>query len=208
MTAYISLDYSSDGPSPSEIDEIMEEQGLRRHGTYYFAEDMSDEELRSALDRIHRALKGSGVRYHVSQDRPDQDLPVGKARAEVLRLVDAGLVEESALDLLGRDVQAFRREALRTMQAEVERVISLCSNRGPQEGERTRREGSMESISSFLRSSGGCTFQEVQAACRMDDELLASVLEEMIEQGRVTTHHQGRSMIYHPAGPILRSLCR
>jgi hypothetical protein len=208
MMAYISLEYASDGPSPSQIDRAVQGLGLRRHGSYYFVESPSEAELHRILDRLHDALKGSGARYRVSLERPDRGRQEGQAREEALRWVDAGLVDESVLDLMERDVFEFRQEALRAMQASVDHVVSLRRREAQEDKDRRHREAVKEEISILLRSTGGRTFQEVLEAFDMDEVTLEQIMQEMIDEGAVTAHQQGHAVIYLQAGPMLRSLAR
>jgi len=92
MIAYISLEYSSDGPSPSDIDQMLESAGLRRQGAFYYLEGRSEDELAPALDRLHISLKGSGVRYRLSEVR-EQDAPAagGTVSRESMDVIAAQL---------------------------------------------------------------------------------------------------------------------
>ncbi len=208
MMAYISLEYSSDGPPPSGIDRTVQGLGLRRHGTYYLIEAPSDGELHRVLDRLHEALRGSGVRYRVTLERPDRGRQEGEARQEALRWVDAGLVDESILELLEKDAFEFRQEALRSMQASVDHVVGLRRKEAQDEKDRKHQEAVKEEISILLSSTGGRTFQEVLEAFDMDEPTLESIMQEMIDDGLITTHQQGHSIIYLQSGPMLRSLAR
>jgi hypothetical protein len=208
MLAYISLEYSSDGPPPSRIDRTVQDLGLRRHGTYYSVDVPSEGELHGVLDRLHEVLNGSGVRYRVTLERPDRGRQEGEARQEVLRWVDAGLADESLLELLAKDDYEFKQEALRTMQASIDHVIGLRRQEAQLEKDRKHREAVKEQISIFLRTAGGRTFQEVLEAFDMDEIALERIMQEMIDEGLITAHQQGHMVIYHQAGPLLRSLAR
>lgn len=100
MLAYISLEYSSDGPSPSNIDQILESAGLRRQGAFYYLEVPSEEELAPALDRLHGSLKGSGVRYRLSEVR-EQDAPPaeGTVSREIMDIIAAQLRDTGGSNL-------------------------------------------------------------------------------------------------------------
>jgi hypothetical protein len=207
MMAYISLEYSSDGPAPSQIDRMVQGLGLRRHGTYYYVE-ASDADLHRVLDRLHDTLKGSGVRYRVSLERPDRGRQEGQAREEALRWVDAGLADESLLDLLEKDAFEFRQEALRSMQASVDHVVSLRRREDQEAKDRKHREAFKEEISILLRTTGGRTFQEVLEAFDVDERTLELIMQEMIDEGTITAHQQGHAVIYLQSGPMLRSFAR
>ncbi len=208
MMAYISLEYSSDGPPPSRIDRTVQDLGLRRHGTYYLTEVPSDGEIHRVLDQLHAALKGSGVRYRVTLERPDLGRQKGEARQEVLRWVDAGLADEGIVELLEKDDYEFRQEALRSLQASVDHVVDLRRQEAQEKKDRAHRAAVKEEISILLRSTGGRTFQEVLDAFDMDELTLEGILQEMIDEGLITAHQQGHAVIYLPAGPLLRSLAR
>ena len=95
MLAYISLEYSSDGPSPSNIDQILESAGLRRQGAYYYLEVPSEEELAPALDRLHGYLKGSGCATPSEvreQDAPPAEGTVSRESMDIIaaQLRDTG----------------------------------------------------------------------------------------------------------------------
>lgn len=208
MMAYISLEYSSDGPPPSRIDRTVQDLGLRRHGTYYLIEAPSDGELHRVLDQLHATLQGSGVRYRVTLERPDRGRQEGEARQEALRWVDAGLADEGIVELLEKDAFEFRQEALRSLQASVDHVVDLRRQEAQDEKDRKHREAVKEEISILLGSAGGRTFQEILEAFDMDDIALESIMQEMIDEGLITAHQQGHAVIYLQAGPLLRSLAR
>jgi predicted transcriptional regulator len=94
------------------------------------------------------------------------------------------------------------------MQASVDHVVGLRRQEAQDEKDRKHREAIKEEISILLRSSGGRTFQEVLEAFDMDEVTLERIMQEMIDEGVITAHQQGHAVIYHQAGPLLRSLAR
>ncbi|MDW5561655.1 MAG: hypothetical protein SA339_00385 [Methanomassiliicoccus sp.] len=69
MIAHILLEYSSDGPPPSTVDRRIQGMGLSRDGAYLVLEAATEEELNRKIDRLHEALRGSGVRYTIAAGR-------------------------------------------------------------------------------------------------------------------------------------------
>ena len=65
MMMQIALEYSSDGPPPSAVDRRVQDIGLVRDGALYTIEAGTEEEIRSKIDLLHEALRGSGARYTI-----------------------------------------------------------------------------------------------------------------------------------------------
>jgi len=208
MMAYIMLEYSSDGPPPSQIDRAVQGLGLRRHGAHYLVEASSEADLHRVLDELHGVLKGTGTRYRASLERPERSRREGEAREEVLRWADAGLGGQDLLEALDRDIYEFKQEALRAMQAAVDHVVGLRRMEMQEAKDRQHREAVKEEIGILLRSAGGRSFQEVLEAFDMDEATLEGVMQEMIDEGTIVAHQQGHTVIYLLAGPMLRSLSR
>jgi hypothetical protein len=208
MIAYITLEYSSDGPPPSRVDSIMHDLGALHHGTYYLLEAGNDADLHRVLDRLHDELKGTGVRYKVSLDRPERSIPPGRSREEVLKWVDAGLVDETLVDILERDTYEFKQEALRYMRAAVDHVIMLRRREEQEERDRQHREAVKEEIAILLRATGGRTFQEALDSFDMDEAVLEDIMQEMIDEGTIAAKQKGHIVIYVLAAPTVRSLAR
>jgi hypothetical protein len=122
MIAYISLEYSSDGPSPSNIDQILESAGLRRQGAFYYLEVPSEDDLAPALDRLHGSLKGSGVRYRLSEVR-EQDRPAaeGTVRKESMDVIAAQLRDTGGSNL--QELQFSTSMGEEELERALERLI-------------------------------------------------------------------------------------
>ncbi|MBI0584791.1 MAG: hypothetical protein ISF22_11290 [Methanomassiliicoccus sp.] len=67
MAVIITLEYSAEGPPPSVVDRVLREAGLSGSGAHYIL-DVPKEEVGEALDRVHAALRGTGVRFRVSPE--------------------------------------------------------------------------------------------------------------------------------------------
>jgi hypothetical protein len=65
MMMQIALEHLSGGPPPSAVDRKVQGIGLIRHGALYTIEAGTEEEMRSKIDLLHEALRGSGVRYKI-----------------------------------------------------------------------------------------------------------------------------------------------
>jgi hypothetical protein len=85
MITYISLELSTDGPMPSNIDRTLEGAGLRRCGSFYALEPASEVEMEVALARLHLALRGSGVRYRLHGSIPRNVTPSSSHTVDVER---------------------------------------------------------------------------------------------------------------------------
>jgi hypothetical protein len=70
MMAHILLEYSSDGPPPSSVDLRVQEMGLARDGAFFVLEAATEEEMRTEIDRLHDALRGTGARYSITAGGP------------------------------------------------------------------------------------------------------------------------------------------
>ena len=180
------IEYSTDGPTPSNIDHLLAEVGLRRHGTYYSMEVAGEEGLGPALDRLHLALQGSGVRYRLHMDKPEPE----RYRSET---IPSGLLGTGGNGPnTGSEVDRSHSGLLEDFR----------------KAERVEHKQVMAHIASFLRTTGGSTLDEIKRACPMDEDELESVVDDMIEEGKVTAHFQGSCVLYRHSGPMLRSLCR
>lgn len=208
MIAYISLEYSSDGPPPSQIDKAVHQLGLRHHGTYFMLEANNDADLHHAIDKLHELLRGTGARYRVSLERPDKGVQAGRAREEVLRWADTGMVDETLVDLLERDVYEFKQESLRTLEKAVDHVVGLRQRELLEEKNLQHREAVKEEIGIFLRTTGGRTFQEILEAFDMDEVMLEGIMQEMIDEGTIEARQKGHIVIYTRAAPAPRPLAR
>lgn len=186
MITYISLEYCTDGPTPSNIDHLLAEAGLRRHGTYYSMEVAGEEGLGLALDRLHLALQGSGVRYRLYMNIPEPE----RYRSEN---IPSGLLGTGGNGPnTGSEVDRSHSGLLEDFR----------------KAEREEHKQTMAHIVSFLRATGGSTLDEIKRACSMEGDELESVVDDMIEEGKVIAHFQGRFVLYRHSGPMLRSLCR
>ncbi len=112
MIVYISLEYSSEGPAPSEIDRMLGPAGVRRQGAFFYLEVPREDDLASALDRLHAALQGTGVRYHLaelSEGTPAEasDPAAGGGRQEARPEAMDAIVAQLR-DTGGSDVQQLR----------------------------------------------------------------------------------------------------
>jgi hypothetical protein len=126
----------------------------------------------------------------------------------VLKWVDAGLVDETLVDILERDTYEFKQEALRYMRAAVDHVIMLRRREEQEERDRQHREAVKEEIAILLRATGGRTFQEALDSFDMDEAVLEDIMQEMIDEGTIAAKQKGHIVIYVLAAPTVRSLAR
>lgn len=101
MMAHIMLEYSSDGPPPSTVDRRLQVLGLARDGPFFVLEAATEEEMRERIDRLHEALRGSGVRYTVVSGEGD-----GEARDAGIEIEP--LVEMDDGDLLDEEIDEIK----------------------------------------------------------------------------------------------------
>lgn len=139
IKTYIRVELSSEGESPKQVIERMRKMGaVPVVGDYDFEMDLEDDErLFDKLDEIHRALKGSSVRYTLTTRTDAEAASVARSRHEVTHYVDQkpielkkslykaklerwremGLDVSELEDLLERDLAHFKdasKEFLRT----------------------------------------------------------------------------------------------
>lgn len=98
MMAHILLEYSSDGPPPSTVDRRMRDLGLTRDGAFFILQAEDRDDMRTRIDELHTALRGSGVRYTITAGRP------GWPAEEITETVlepgpqDTGIAEDELLE--------------------------------------------------------------------------------------------------------------
>jgi hypothetical protein len=196
MKAYITLEYSSDGPPPSQVDSALRRIGLESQGTFYSLDRPTEAEVHRALDQVHETLKGTGTRYRVSTGRPAGREQKGRSRNEVMRWVDAGLADEGMADLMERDPQEFRRRAREAVDAAADRVLSLRQAEAQEAEDRRVQDTAKENIGVLLRTGGGKHFEEILGAMGLEEGMLIAVLEEMVGEGTVVAVQEDHHVIY------------
>ncbi len=67
LKTYINIFFSSEGPDPTEVIEVMEKLGAKAIvGPWDFEIESNKESLMKLLKGIHGALKGKGVIYNLT----------------------------------------------------------------------------------------------------------------------------------------------
>jgi hypothetical protein len=222
---YVKLVLSSEGESPKRIVERMKRIGaLPLVGDFDFELELTpDERLFDKLDAIHRALKGSRVRYTVTTlaeasrplegdtatrpIAPLEDLKPAETKKEVYRQKlarwrDMGLDVSELEQLLETDMAHFKEASKEFLRTHLNNV-SVVSDKHPPENQ---RDGEVLA----LLSEEGTTIEELSKATGHSEEQVTLSLGRLISSGsaRVATSEAGEKyvLIPPPAPPPVKKL--
>lgn len=199
MKAYIKVIYSSEGASPSEVENALKQCGFRSlRGSSVFEMDIEDEmDYSGKLDLLHNTLKGLEVRYMVStkvpEEVPRQEVPGYRERLEKWRAL--GIDVDELLTILERDVEEFRQKAKEILATHVDRIADERLRELQEEEARRKLEEAREGILEAIKS-GGKSFHELSQLIQIDVEILSEILDEMIEKGLIRPEQQGRKVLF------------
>lgn len=195
MRAYVQMEYSADGPSPADVEEIVSRAGFRREGIYYVVEG----NLVERLSELHDALRGTGVSYIVVPAPSHAERWSGATRDVAVHWYEDGLIDDDALDLLEHDTQAFRDAALRSAGAAIERLAAMREQELAERREARMRDAKRDDIIVMLGSTGGMTADQVGEALEAPEHEVFDVLACMVQNGSVLAEQVGHSIVYRLA---------
>lgn len=222
---YVKLVLSSEGESPKRIVERMKRiGGLPLVGDFDFELELSpDERLFDKLDSIHKALKGSRVRYMITtlaeSNRASDGEPVARpvapleelkspeARKDVYRKKldrwkDMGLDVSELERLLDSDMAHFKEASKEFLRTHLNNV-SVVSDKHPLENQ---RDGEVLA----LLSEDGKTIEDLSKATGHSEEQVTLSLGRLISSGSATVAKAGSGEVYvlvpPPAPPPVKKL--
>ncbi|MGD0056584.1 MAG: hypothetical protein ABSB83_01860 [Methanomassiliicoccales archaeon] len=200
MKAYVKVEYSSEGKSPSEVEKTFTENGFQRaKGTAVFETDVADEtELDIKLGRLHETLKRSGVMYVPSLGKSPESMQVLPAsyqgRLEKWREIGADVDELGGL--LETDVERFRARAIEMAKVQVDK-IAADREKELSDVEASERIGkARDRIVESAKVEGGQTFHQLASAVGIDEEMLSQMIDELVEKGKIKAEQRGRRVVY------------
>ena len=195
MRAYVQMEYSADGPSPAEVEELVSRAGFRREGIYLVVEGDTVERL----SELHGTLRGTGVSYAIVPSPPHTERWSGATRDVAVHWYEDGLIDDDALDLLEHDVEAFRGAALRSASAAIERLVAMREQELAERREASMRDAKRDDIILMLRSTGGMTADQVGEALEAPEHEVFDALARMVQNGSVLAEQVGHSIVYRLA---------
>ena len=222
---YVKIELSSEGESPKRIVERMRRvDALPLVGDFDFEVTLgSDERLFDRLEAIHRALKGSRVRYTVttladvsrplkgdSASRPvapllDLKPPEMKKdlyRAKIDRWREMGLEVAELEELLDKDPDNFKEVSKEFLRTHLNH-LSVVRDKHPPE---TQLDGEVLA----LLVETGKTIKELAAATGYSEEQVTLSLGRLISSGSATRSENGEaekySLVPPPAPPPVKRL--
>jgi len=200
MKAYVKVEFSSEGKSPSEVEKIFTESGFQKaKGTSVFEAEVADEtELNIKLGKLHEALKNSGVMYVPSLGKPPEGMQVFPAsyqgRLEKWREIGADVGELAGL--LETDVERFKERALEMAKAQVEKIAADREKELSEVEAKERIEKARDRIVESAKTEGGQTFHQLASAVGIDEEILSQMIDELVEKGKIKAEQRGRRVVY------------
>ena len=222
---YVKIELSSEGESPKRIVERMRRvDALPLVGDFDFEVTLgSDERLFDRLEAIHRALKGSRVRYTVttladvskplegdSASRPvapllDLKPPEMKRdlyKAKIDRWREMGLEVAELEELLEKDPDNFREVSKEFLRTHLNHM-SVVRDKHPPE---TQLDGEVLA----LLVETGKTIKELAAATGYSEEQVTLSLGRLISSGSATRSENGEvekyCLVPPPAPPPVKRL--
>lgn len=204
MRAYVQMEYSVDGATPSQVERSLAEAGFRREGPYYVAEG---NDLMEQVSRLHQALLGTGVRYTVVPNPAGTERWSGSVRDVAVHWREDGLLDDAALELLETDPPAFREAARHTAGAAIDRLARLREEELRERRAQSLRRAEREDVVLLLRATGGMSPRQIMEALDAQEEELRAVLAEMVRSGEVSAEQVDSTVVYRlaeRAAPSLR----
>ena len=222
---YVKIELSSEGESPKRIVERMRRvDALPLVGDFDFEVRLgTDERLFDRLEAIHRALKGSRVRYTVttladasrplegdSASRPVAPLPDLKPpemkkdlyKAKISRWREMGLEVSELEKLLEKDPENFKEVSKEFLRTHLNHM-SVVRDKHPPE---TQLDGEVLA----LLVETGKTIEELATATGYSEEQVTLSLGRLISSGSATRSESGEtekySLVPPPAPPPVKRL--
>lgn len=200
MRAFVKVEYSSEGKSPAEVERIFGEAGFRRiKGAAVFeVEVASEDELDAKLEKLHEALKYSGVIYAPSLGKPPEGVQAatGGYRDWFDLWRAPGVDVDELLGLLEYDLEKFRSRAAEMMKSQIDRVATEREKEMKESDAREKLERARDRIVESAKTEGGQTFHQLLMAVGVDEEVLSQMIDELVEKGRIKAEQRGRRVVY------------
>jgi len=224
IRTYIRVDMSSEGESPKHIIERMRTIGaIPVVGDYDFELDLGDDErIFDRLEDIHRALRGSSVRYSVTTRTGVEATDAGEQGKCVIRLVDQKPIElkkavykakldrwrEMGLDvsemepLLEKDLDDFKAKSKDFLRTHLDN-LSVVKDKSPQ-------DNLIDGHILAVLDEDGKSIEDIRTGTQYGEELVTLSLGRLISAGSARMAKIGSQELYclvlPPAPPMRRQL--
>ncbi|MDD1766147.1 MAG: hypothetical protein LUO84_06835 [Methanomassiliicoccales archaeon] len=200
MKAYVKVEYSSGGKSPSEVEKIFVDSGFQKaRGTSTFILEVANEtELDMKLGELHGVLKNSGIMYVPSLGKPAEDveLPVSGVQGRLKKWKEIGANVDELAALLETDVEQFKERALSMAKVQIEKIAADKEKDLVETEAKQRVEKAKDKIVESAMIDGGQTFHQLAGAVGIDEELLSQMIDELVEKGKIKAEQRGRRVVY------------
>ncbi len=200
MKAYVKVEYSSGGKSPSEVEKIFVDNGFQKaRGTSTFILEVANEtELDIKLGELHGALKNSGIMYVPSLGKPteDMELPLSSAQGRLEKWNEIGANVDELAALLETDVEQFKERALAMATFQIEKIAADREKDLVETEAKRRVEKARDKIVESAMIEGGQTFHQLAGAVGIDEEMLSQMIDDLVEKGKIKAEQKGRRVVY------------
>jgi predicted transcriptional regulator len=200
MKAYVKVEYSSGGKSPSEVEKIFVDNGFQKaRGTSTFILEVANEtELDIKLGELHGALKNSGIMYVPSLGKPteDMELPLSSAQGRLEKWNEIGANVDELAALLETDVEQFKERALAMATFQIEKIAADREKDLVETEAKRRVEKARDKIVESAMIEGGQTFHQLAGAVGIDEETLSQMIDDLVEKGKIKAEQKGRRVVY------------
>lgn len=199
MRAYIKVEYSSEGKSPSEVDKILTENGFQKaKGPAVYETEVPDEaEFEKRLSRLHGALKYAGVMYVPSFGRPPEGLsPPSGYREKLDKWREIGADSDELTMLLETDVDRFKARAAEMARAQIDQIAEERERELAEVEAKGRFEKARDMIVESAKAEGGQTFHQLASLVGVEEEALSQMIDELVEKGKIKAEQRGRRVVY------------
>ena len=200
MKAYVKVEYSSGGKSPSEVEKIFVDNGFQKaRGTSTFILEVANEtELDIKLGELHGALKNSGIMYIPSLGKPteDMELPLSSAQGRLEKWKEIGANVDELAALLETDVEQFKERALAMANFQIEKIAADREKDLVETEAKQRVEKARDKIVESAMVEGGQTFHQLAGAVGIDEETLSQMIDDLVEKGKIKAEQKGRRVVY------------
>jgi predicted transcriptional regulator len=200
MKAYVKVEYSSGGKSPSEVEKIFVDNGFQKaRGTSTFILEVANEtELDIKLGELHGALKNSGIMYVPSLGKPteDMELPLSSAQGRLEKWNEIGANVDELAALLETDVEQFKERALAMATFQIEKIAADREKDLVETEAKRRVEKARDKIVESAMVEGGQTFHQLAGAVGIDEEILSQMIDDLVEKGKIKAEQKGRRVVY------------
>lgn len=199
MRAYIKVEYSSEGKSPSEVDKILTENGFQKaKGPAVYETEVPDEaEFEKRISRLHGALKYAGVMYVPSFGKPPEGLSTPSGYREKLdKWREIGADADELTMLLETDVDRFKARAAEMARVQIDQIAEERERELAEVEAKSRFEKARDTIVESAKAEGGQTFHQLASLVGVEEEALSQMIDELVEKGKIKAEQRGRRVVY------------